>query len=63
MKNRKQSMREVRDAAAIDRAVTIVEGIGNLALEMAAERNAKVPGNNPKPQYFRGALVKSRHRP
>jgi len=52
MRVRKQSMREVRDAATVER---IVETIGSIALEMAAKRN-DVPGN--KPRYFRGALIK-----
>lgn len=49
-------MREVRDAAAVDRAVSIVEAFGDLAFE-----KHNVPGNtHKKPQYFRGALVRSR---
>ena len=55
MKARKQSMRELRDAAAHDRAVSIIKNIGSIALAEAARRT-QVPGN--KPQYFRGALVK-----
>jgi hypothetical protein len=46
-------MREVRDAAALDRAAGI---IGELVRESNAPRN--VPGN--KPIYFRGALVRKR---
>jgi hypothetical protein len=55
VKNRKQSMREVRDAAAVERASAIVATIGDIALE-----STKVPGNTDRntPRYFRGALIK-----
>ena len=56
LKQRKQSMRQLKDAAEHERTVRIVEAIGSLALETAARRN-DVPGN--KPQYFRGALVRA----
>lgn len=63
MRLRKQSMREIRDAAEVERATGFVAGIGTLALEQASKRTkfptvpaANVPGN--KRQYFRGALVK-----
>lgn len=56
MRLKKQSMREVRDAALRERAVRIVEAVGDIALETAAQRN--VPGNTPR--YFRGALIKTK---
>lgn len=57
MRLKKQSMRQLKDAAEHERTVRAVEAIGTIALEVAAKRN-DVPGN--KPQYFRGALVKPR---
>ena len=55
MRLKKQSMRQLKDAAEHERVVRAVEAIGSIALEVAARRN-DVPGN--KPQYFRGALIK-----
>lgn len=52
-------MREVRDAAAIERASSIVANVGTVALQEAAKRTADVPGNT-KPVYFRGALVRNK---
>lgn len=57
MRLKKQSMREVRDAALRERAVRIVETVGDIALETVA---ARVPGNTDRPRYFRGALIKPR---
>jgi hypothetical protein len=45
-------MREVRDAAAVERASAIVAAVGTVALE----KRKDVPGNAPR--YFRGALVR-----
>jgi hypothetical protein len=47
-------MREIKDAATVERQVAV---LGDLALEAARTRQ---PGRHEKPQYFRGALVRSR---
>jgi hypothetical protein len=52
---KKQSMRQLKDAAEHERTVRVVETIGSVALEMAAKRNADA---GTKPRYFRGALIK-----
>jgi hypothetical protein len=46
MRLKKQSLRQIKDAALTDR-------------QSEAPRNVPT-GNNEKPQYFRGALVKSK---
>lgn len=55
MRLKKTNMREIRDMAAIERAVAM---LGDIALSEAAKHAAQVPGN--KPRYYRGALIKSR---
>lgn len=57
MRLKKQSMRQLKDAAEHERTVRAVEAIGSIALEVAARRN-DVPGN--KSRYFRGALIKTK---
>jgi len=54
MRLRKQSMRQLKDAAEHERTVRIVEAVGGSAFELAAKRNVE------KPRYFRGALIKPR---
>jgi hypothetical protein len=51
MRLKKQSMRQLRDAAAVERSVAIVEAIGDIALKMRAPPSDK-------PRYYRGALIK-----
>jgi hypothetical protein len=51
---KKQSMRQLKDAAEHERTVRAVEAIGSIALEVAAKRNVE------KPRYFRGALIKTK---
>jgi len=54
LKTRKQSMRQVRDAAAIERASAFVAAIGDIALAKARTESKE------KPRYFRGAFIKPR---
>jgi hypothetical protein len=49
-------MRQLKDAAEHERTVRAVEAIGSIALEVAAKRNVE------KPRYFRGALVRAKHK-
>jgi hypothetical protein len=54
MRLKKQSMRQLRDAAAVERSVAIVEAIGDIALRMRVD--AAPPSDTPR--YYRGALIK-----
>jgi hypothetical protein len=57
MRVRKQSMRQITDAAAIDRASGIVSEVGDVALEkIRRDKSPTLPTH--RPVYFRGALVK-----
>lgn len=61
MRVKKQSMRQLTDAAALDRAAGVLLDLVAESVKRSIERN-DVPGNDGKPQYFRGALVRSRKR-
>jgi hypothetical protein len=54
MRMKKQSMREIRDAAAVDRASGIVAEMGDIALEVAC----KLKPLEQQRVYVRGALIK-----
>jgi hypothetical protein len=51
-------MRQLKDAAEHERTIRAVEAIGSIALEVITRKPRKAAHD--KPQYFRGALVRSR---
>jgi hypothetical protein len=56
MRLKKQSLRQISDAAAIDRRTALIEAIGTIVTHEAVKRN---DAQN-KPKFFRGALIKPR---
>lgn len=59
MRVKKQSMRQLTDAAALDRAAGV---LFDLVAESVTRSAAKRPAADSfiKPQYYRGALVRTR---
>ena len=57
MRLKKQSMRQLRDAAAIERASGIVANVGDVALEKMRKRT--IAKEIDRPIYVRGALVRT----
>jgi hypothetical protein len=56
MRLKKQSMRQFKDAAETERAVRIVEAVGDIALRHMVDTSARVLEGQPR--YYRGALIK-----
>jgi hypothetical protein len=57
MRVKKQSMRQLKDAAVQELAPS--RGPNKILDELAADMGLRrLPASDPKPQYFRGALIK-----